>query len=358
MRRFWVISGTRALLYLALLMLLSGALLLVFAVPMLARESAQREGAAHAPALGDATGAKETGGELAAEAAQPVLAALAVIEPQALPAEPTATIDPTSVLTTPVNMFAPVPGAPDIADTPPPIEPEEIPAADDIRIEVVRRTPHPTGPMRVLIYHTHTWEAYEPTAQEAYEPTQKWRTKDPEHNVVRVGEALARELRLLGIEVVHDVSDLEPPNLSTAYTRSLELLEQYRQRGETFDCYIDLHRDAYNDSMKNTNIVTVDGKELARLSVLIGKGTGQTGAGFEQKPNWEVNIQLAQRITDQLNSQVEDLARPVITKSGRFNQHVSENAVLIEVGNNYNTLEQALAAMPYLARALERATGR
>ena len=259
----------------------------------------------------------------------------------------------------PANMFAPIPGAPDAADArsslEPEEEPEEEPASGDIRIEVVRRTPHPTGQVRVLIYHTHTWEAYEPTADAAYQPTQRWRTMDHAHNVVRVGAELALHLRELGMEVVHDASDLEPPNLSTAYSRSLILLEAYRQRGEIFDVYIDLHRDAYNTSMRNTNTVAVDDVEMARISLVIGKGTGQTGVGFDQKPNWEVNMQLAQAITDALNAQVPGLARPVLTKSQRYNQHFAESAVLVEVGNNGNTLEQALAAMPYLARAIERA---
>ena len=39
-------------------------------------------------------------------------------------------------------------------------------------------------------------------------------------------------------------------------------------------------------------------------------------------------------------------------KNGRFNQHISTGCVLIEAGNNRNTLEQVLAAMPYLADAI------
>ncbi len=287
------------------------------------------------------------------EAAVPALAPLSMPSTPSPAPEAESTPQPT-----PVNIFAPVPGAPDTPDDPAAIEPEDLPMGNDIRIEVVRRTPHPTGPKRVLLYHTHTWEAFEPTAENPYEPTEKWRTKDPAHNIVRVGEALAEALRAEGLEVVHDKTDLEPPSLSTAYTRSLALLEQYGSRNETFDYYIDMHRDAYNDSMKNTNTVTVQGVELARLRMLIGKGTGQTGAGFEQKPNWQVNILLANALTEVLNTQVPELARPVITKTGRFNQHVSEQAILIEVGNNRNTLEQCLAAMPYLAKAIAQVADR
>ena len=41
----------------------------------------------------------------------------------------------------------------------------------------------------ILIYHTHTWEAYRQT-DERYQETEKWRTKDERYNVVAVGEAL------------------------------------------------------------------------------------------------------------------------------------------------------------------------
>lgn len=59
---------------------------------------------------------------------------------------------------------------------------------------------------------------------------------------------------------------------------------------------------------------------------------------------WE----LAQQITDEMNRLVTGLSRDVKVKTGRFNQHVSTGALLIEVGNNKNTLEEALAACPVI----------
>lgn len=41
-----------------------------------------------------------------------------------------------------------------------------------------------------------------------------------------------------------------------------------------------------------------------------------------------------------------------MVKTGRYNQHMSESAVLIEVGHNENTLEQALNATKPLAKAI------
>lgn len=207
---------------------------------------------------------------------------------------------------------------------------------------------------RILIYHTHTYEAYEQD-QQPYQETERWRTADSECNMVRVGEELAQLLRGLGYTVVHDTTAFEPPDLSSAYARSLTMLENRAAAGESYDLYIDLHRDAYVEGQAGLNTVTAGGVEAARLMLLIGKGEGYTDAGYDQKPDWQANLACAQSITDALNQQVPDLCKEVRLKSGRFNQHVAKNCVLIEVGNNRNTLRQALAAMPYLADAIHAA---
>ena len=56
-------------------------------------------------------------------------------------------------------------------------------------------------------------------------------------------------------------------------------------------------------------------------------------------------------------ARLEQIARDVRVKSGRYNQQVSSKCILVEVGHNANTLEQALAAMPYLARAIAEVAG-
>ncbi len=209
----------------------------------------------------------------------------------------------------------------------------------------------PETPFRVLIYHTHTYEAYTATNAMAYTPTEKWRTSNNERNVAAVGTCLAHLLEDAGVEVVHDATAFEPPKLSTAYERSLAMLKRRSDEGEKYDLYIDLHRDAYCEG-NGPNTVEHEGESIARLLFLIGKGTGQTGAGYAEKPDWESNRRIAQALTNRINLQCEGLCRNVSLKNGRYNQHIAPRCVLIEVGNNYNTLEEALAAMPYLANAI------
>ena len=205
---------------------------------------------------------------------------------------------------------------------------------------------------RVLIYHTHTWEAYEMTPDTQYTPTETWRTKDERYNMVRIGEALAAALMELGFDVVHDKTAFEPPNLSASYSRSLEMLEGRLASGEIYDYIFDVHRDAYSGLYNGANSVEHGGKQAAYVMMLVGKGTGATGSGFDERPDWPQNFDLAQQITDAMNEKAAGISREVKVKTGRFNQHVSTGALLIEVGNNKNTLEEALASCPVIAQAL------
>ena len=197
---------------------------------------------------------------------------------------------------------------------------------------------------RVLIYHTHTHEAYQMTDQEAYTPLENWRTDDSSHNIVRVGDELTAELEKRGFEVVHDDTDFEQDDLSTSYSRSLEALLQ--REDEDYDLIIDLHRDAYVEGAQLT--CSYAGRKSANLMVLIGKGDS-----FQEKPHFQENYALACALTEKINGLCPGLGREVMVKTGRYNQHFSDHSLLIEVGSNGNTLEEALSSMPILADAIE-----
>ncbi len=232
----------------------------------------------------------------------------------------------------------------------PPVEAETDDVVDTtFSIEVIAtETVKPLG--SVLIYHTHTYEAYQQEDTDPYAETETWRTADDAHNVVRIGTELTAMLTSMGVTVVHDESVFELPDLGSAYTRSLEMLTTRLQNGETYDLYIDLHRDAYADPIDNT--VTIGGNAVAKILILIGKGEGQTSAGFDELPQWEDNLAIAQFLTDHLNDQCDGLCKDVRLSSSRYNQHVAVGCMLIEVGMNQNTLTQALASVPYLADAI------
>ena len=198
---------------------------------------------------------------------------------------------------------------------------------------------------KILIYHTHTTEAYTATSSSPYVQTSSFRTADASKSVLAVGEALAQRLRVqYGFCVIHDTTDHEPPKLKTAYERSEQTMRNYLERYPSLVLFIDIHRDASSDT---SDYVLVDGIPTARLMCVVGQGTK-----YEEKPDFDRNYSLATLLTDHLRLIQNRLARDVRVKTGRYNQHVGQLSLLIEVGHNANTLEQAMNAVPPLAESL------
>lgn len=217
------------------------------------------------------------------------------------------------------------------------------PVSTAIEVEILSRERASPEPKKVLIYHTHTHEAYDQAPGETYAALEAWRTTDADHSVVRVGDELASQLRALGFEVTHDTTDHEGNSLSTAYTRSIITLENYAER---FDLYIDLHRDAWADGEEVT-VAGENGEALAPLMLLIGNGNG-----FDEKPYYAENLAFARALEARINTISPGLCKPTLVKDGRYNQHIGIFAILVEVGHNKNTLSQALSAVPPLAEGI------
>lgn len=211
---------------------------------------------------------------------------------------------------------------------------------------------------RVLIYHTHASEAYLLTEDEPYEASGSWRTLDNTRNVVAIG-ALLKETLLsqYGILAIHDAGNYEAPKLATAYSRSLLAMERCRAENPTVELFVDVHRDAYGSNEENVakDFIELSGKQVARIMLVVGTGEGATGSGFGESPNYASNLQLAEQITTRLRRTDERLARDIRIKTGRYNQHVSDTCMLVEVGHTANTFTQACNSVPYLAEAIAEA---
>jgi stage II sporulation protein P len=80
--------------------------------------------------------------------------------------------------------------------------------------------------------------------------------------------------------------------------------------------------------------------------LLVGTGEG----GLEQ-PHWEKNLRLALAIQNAVNKTYPTLARPVAVVPERYNQHLTDGSLLLEVGSIGNTLSEAVCAVRLFARA-------
>jgi len=205
------------------------------------------------------------------------------------------------------------------------------------------------GP-QVLIYHTHTSEAYTPTGENSYTPDDNDRTLDKRYNVVRVGQEIERVLKEKGIGVVHYTDGyFDYPSYTGSYNRSLEAVNQMLKKYPSVKVVIDVHRDAMITSagVKYKTVTTINGKEAAQLMLVCG-----TDAGGLPHKDWSKNLAFNATLQQTLLSKYPSLMRPINLRAARFNQHVSTCATLLEVGTCGNTLEEAIYAASLFADTL------
>lgn len=209
---------------------------------------------------------------------------------------------------------------------------------------------------QVLIYHTHSRESYKQDPDNPYAEAAReaFRSNDFNHTVIDVGRVFAGHLTSMGIPVIHDTTDHEGNDYNGSYSKSLQTLKTRINEHESLQMFIDIHRNSYGESSKRSSsdeVVVINGDRVAKLFVVIGTGEGVMG-GFNEKPDWQENAKLAIKLTNKLNEMYPGLAKDVYYKSGRFNQHMSTKAILIEVGSTYTTQKEAERATKYLAQAL------
>ncbi len=213
--------------------------------------------------------------------------------------------------------------------------------------EEVQEGFHVSGEVHILIYHTHTTEAYRMDGADTYEESGFSRTENNEKNIVKVGEVLKEQLEAKGFKVIHDITDHEPPKLATAYERSEQTMQYYKEKYPDIDVFIDLHRDAADIEKNQDDVVVIDGKRCARIMFVVGQGVN-----YEIKPNFDSNYALAEQLSQKLDTYNENFTRDIRVKEGRYNQHISDMCLLIEMGHNANTLQEAMNSVYYLAEAM------
>jgi stage II sporulation protein P len=187
---------------------------------------------------------------------------------------------------------------------------------------------------QVLIYHTHTTESFKPG--DAFKD-------DESKNIVSVGVALARELENnYGISVIHDRT-MHSAMYIRSYQRSGETLDKYLAKYGDFDLIIDMHR----DSGPPHNVVTtrMNGENVAKIMFVMNRNNPRFAK------NQEV-VNKLRKISDRL---YPDFCRGVLYYNNgiaSFNQNKSDNAILLEVGTDINTLTEAQASAKYIARII------
>lgn len=200
------------------------------------------------------------------------------------------------------------------------------------------------GP-KVLILHTHASEAYTPSPGLDYEASGDHRTLEADRSVVAVGDELAKQLEALGAACVHDRGFHDYPNYNRSYADARSAAKELLARYPSIVMIVDLHRDALEKPVRET--VELAGVTAAPLMLVSG-----TDQGGLEHPDWARNLSCALKLQALLERENPGLCKALSFRRERFNGDLSPGALIVEVGSTENTLPEALASMPALARAV------
>jgi len=204
---------------------------------------------------------------------------------------------------------------------------------------------------KVLILHTHTTESFAQT-QDRYTETSPYRTLDPGHNMIALGEILAQVLQAAGIGVIHDTAFHDYPSYNGAYSHAAASTGAYLEQYPSIELVLDLHRDAADTA--TGQLVTrcsIGGESAAQLMFVVGTDTRLN------HPGWERNLSLALKLQVLLEQENRGICRDMNLTKNRYNQHLGPYALLVEVGAASNTLAQAELAARELGEAIVRLAG-
>ncbi len=195
-----------------------------------------------------------------------------------------------------------------------------------------------TDEPQVLIYHTHTSESYLTYDTGYFYESFYPRNTDSSENVCAVGEEIAKQLNGAGIVTIHDTTLHDYPSYSGAYDRSLETINSYLEEYPTIKVVLDIHRDGIGtDTEKHKPVFTADGRQGAQVMVL----SGYNYDDCEEFQDWEYNLRFALKIQEKAAEMYPEMMRPVNFSDFMYNMNVNTGSLLIEVGAESNTLEEA-----------------
>lgn len=193
----------------------------------------------------------------------------------------------------------------------------------------------------VYIYNSHQLENYNNDNLEIYGITP---------NVLMASYLLKEKLNQRGIStIVEDTNlteflELNNWDHASSYKASRIFMLDKQNTYKSLKYYIDIHRDSIGKSLSTT---TINDKPYARILFVVG---------LEHK-NYQKNLDLANKLNDLFNKHYQGLSRGVLKKEGQnvngiYNQDISENSILIELGGVDNNIDEVLNTINAIADIL------
>lgn len=194
---------------------------------------------------------------------------------------------------------------------------------------------------KVYLYNTHQLENYKNDGLEIYNITP---------NVLMASYILKEKLNKLGIPTI--VEDTNITNFlqinnwdyASSYKASRLLLLDKKSKYDSLKYFIDIHRDSAN---KTATKVTIDGKDYAKVMFVIGL----------EHDNYKENIEVTTKLNKIIKDKYPTLSRGIYKKEGKgvdgiYNQDISKNTILIEIGGVDNNITEVFNTLEVLSKAI------
>lgn len=185
----------------------------------------------------------------------------------------------------------------------------------------------PKGKPLVGLYYTHTAESFVPSAGATHKPGGQ------RGDIVDVGEALVKRLSINGVTTMQSTKIHDYPSFMKAYNASEITVKNMLSENPSIQMIFDIHRDA---EKRENYTATVNGVQVARVMIIVA--TGQAGL---PQPHWQSNHAFAKLIDAKMNQRYPGLSKGIRMDDWRYNQQLHPRALLIEVGCQENTKEEA-----------------
>lgn len=198
------------------------------------------------------------------------------------------------------------------------------------------------GP-QILIYHTHSLEGYRDS-----------KSGDLNESVVGLGDYLTELLtERYGYQVLHDRNTYDSDR-DRAYGVAGPALEQLLAENPSIEIVIDLHRDGVPEDV----YLLTEVNDTVMAPVMFFNGLSYTNTSGPvsalNNPNLSANLAFSLQMELLASEYYPGFTRGIYLKGLRYNLHYCPRSLLVEVGAQTNSLQEAMNAMPPLADTLNR----
>lgn len=203
-----------------------------------------------------------------------------------------------------------------------------------------------TEPKKALVLFTHSHEAFIPIVKSENGKTAVYHSNSnimEFENVIKDHFGLnSINTEFLGVDTMNEMK-----KTNRKFPEAYNVVRPYlvnQIENNKYDIIIDLHRDS---AKRDISTLKYKDETYGKLYFVVG----------ENNPNYSSNKVFAENISTKLNELIPGISRGVIGKKGKhvdgiYNQDLSNNMVLIELGGIENTQDEINRTISVLSRAI------